>query len=90
MIEKAVVRSSAVLFAHIDEAHKALAPFDGLIDKRAAALLDEVTAIYAMRVAQLAERAAEPSMTREETEASALLVECVNGSSFSSSPGAGA
>jgi hypothetical protein len=91
-VEKAVVKSAAVLFAHPADAQKTLAPLDPLIDKRTAALTDEVKAAYRIRAAQLHVAAAEPAMTAEEKEASGLLVECVNGSSFSGclpAPGAG-
>ena len=92
MVEKAVVKSSAVLFSHPDEAVKTLAPLDALIDKRAAALNDEVKAVYGLKAAQFKVPATEPAMTPEEKDASNLIVECVNGSSFSGcnqAPGGG-
>src|SRR5262249_26677668 len=77
-VEKAVVKSSAVLFAHLEEAHRTLAPFDGLIDRRAAVLQDDVKALYGIRAGQLkATPLAEPAMTPAEKDAAALLVECV-------------
>ena len=62
------------------------------IDKRAAALLDEAKAAYALQAAQRRVAASEPAMTAEERDASTLVVECVHGSSFSgcnAAPGAG-
>jgi aminopeptidase YwaD len=52
--------------------------FEPLIDKRAAALLDEVKAAYTLQASQRKTPAAEPAMTVEEKDASALLVECVH------------
>jgi len=92
IVEKGVVKSSAVLFAHPDEAVKTLAPLDALIDKRAAALSEEARAVYGLKAAQFKVPAAEPAMTPEEKDASNLIVECVNGSSFSGcnqAPGGG-
>jgi len=81
-VEKAVVKSAAVLFARPEQAAKTLAPFDQLIDKRAAALVDEVRGLYGVRAAQLGASATEPTLTPQEKEASTLLVECVHGSSY--------
>jgi aminopeptidase YwaD len=66
--------------------------FEPLIDKRAAALLDEAKAAYGLQAAQRRTTASEPVMTAEERDASTLMIECVNGSSFSgcsAAPGAG-
>ena len=82
-VEKGVVRSARVLFDNPADGEKKVQAFEPLIDKRAAALLDEAKAAYALQAAQRKTPAAEPSMTAEESEASTLLVECVNGSSFS-------
>jgi len=45
-IEKAVIRSTAVLFQNPDEARKKLASFETVIDQRSAALLNETKAYY--------------------------------------------
>ncbi len=90
-VEKAVVRSTRVLFDSLAEGDKKVQAFEPLIDKRAGVLLDEAKAAYALQTAQHGTAAAEPSMTAQEREASALLIECVNGSSFSgcnAAPGA--
>jgi hypothetical protein len=65
--------------------------FEPLIDQRAAALLDEAKAAYGLQAAQRRTAAADPVMTAEERDASTLMIECVNGSSFSgcsAAPGA--
>jgi hypothetical protein len=90
-VEKGVVRSARVLFDSPADAEKKVQVFEPLIDKRAAALLDEVKAAYALQAAQHRTAAAEPSRTPEEREASTLAIECVNGASFSgcsAAPGA--
>ncbi len=90
-VEKGVVRSAKALFDSPADGEKKVQVFEPLIDKRAAALLDEAKAAYALQAAQRRITAAEPSPTAAEREASALLIECVNGSSFSGcSPAPGA
>jgi hypothetical protein len=91
-VEKGVVRSARVLFDSPADAEKKVQVFEPLIDKRAAALLDEAKAAYALQAAQRRAASAEPSRTAEEREASTFLIECVNGASFSGcnpAPGAG-
>jgi hypothetical protein len=91
-VEKGVVRSARVLFNNLADGEKTVQVFEPLIDKRAAVLLDETKAAYALQAAQRRATAAEPAMTTEEREASVLLIECVNGNSFSgcnAAPGAG-
>jgi aminopeptidase YwaD len=91
-VEKGVVRSARALFDNPADGEKKLQAFEPLIDKRAAALLDEAKAVYALEAAQRKTTPIEPAMTAAETEASMLLVECVHGSSFSGctpAPGAG-
>jgi hypothetical protein len=91
-VEKAVIRSANVLFSNAAEGAKKVQVFEPLVDKRAAALLDEAKAAYALHAAQRRVAASEPAMTAEEREASTLVVECVHGSGFSgcnAAPGAG-
>jgi hypothetical protein len=83
IVEKGVVRSARALFDNPADGEKKVQVFEPLIDKRAAALLDEARAAYALQAAQRRTPAAEPSMTAEERDASTLSIECVNGSSFS-------
>jgi hypothetical protein len=80
-VEKGVVRSARVLFD--SDGERKVQAFEPLIDKRAAALLDEAKAAYALQAAQRGVAATEPSMTADEREASQLSIECVNGSTFS-------
>jgi hypothetical protein len=82
-VEKGVVRSAHALFDNPADGEKKVQVFEPLIDKRAAALIDEAKAAYALQAAQRRTPAAEPSMTAEERDASTLSIECVNGSSFS-------
>ena len=91
MVEKGVVRSARALFDNPADGEKKVQVFEPLIDKRAAALLDEAKAAYALQAGQRRTPAAEPTMTAEERDASTLSIECVNGSSFSGcSPAPGA
>jgi len=95
-VEKGVVRSASVLFDNRADGEKKVAAFEPLIDKRAAALLDEAKAAFALQAAQRSVAAGEPAMaamSTDEREASTLVVECVNGSGFSGcnpAPGAAA
>ena len=90
-VEKGVVRSAKALFDNPADGEKKVQVFEPLIDKRAAALLDEAKAAYGLQAAQRRTAAAEPVMTAEDRDASTLMIECVNGSSFSGcSPAPGA
>ena len=82
-VEKGVVRSASVLFDDRADGERKTAAFEPLIDRRAAGLLDEAKAAFALHAAQRRVAATEAPMTAEEREASTLLVDCVNGSSFS-------
>jgi peptidase M28-like protein len=91
-VEKGVVRSAKVLFDDPADGEKKVQAFEPLIDQRAAALINEAKAAYALQAAQRRVAASEPAMTAEEKDASTLVIECVNGSSFSgcsAAPGAG-
>ena len=91
-VEKGVMRSARVLFDNPSDGEKKVQAFEPLIDKRAAALLDEVKAAYALQAMQRRTTASEPVMTAEEKDASTLFVECVHGSGFSgcsAAPGGG-
>jgi len=88
-VEKGVIRSAGALFD--SEGEKKVQPFEPLIDKRAATLLEETRAAYALQATQRGVSASEPVMTAEERDASQLLIECVHGSNFSgcaAAPGA--
>jgi Peptidase family M28 len=74
LIEKAVVRSASVLWTNVADGQKKVAAFEPLIDKRAAALTDEVRAAYQLQAAQRGVQAAEPAMTAAEREAAATVV----------------
>jgi hypothetical protein len=92
MVEAGVIKSAGVLFSTPEAGQKALAPLGAVVSREAAALGDQVKAMYALRAAQLNAAAGEPPVTAEEKAASGLLVECVHGSSFSgcnAAPGAG-
>ncbi|HEV3141607.1 MAG TPA: M28 family peptidase [Vicinamibacterales bacterium] len=94
-VEKGVVRSASVLFDNPADGEKKVQAFEPLIEKRAAALLDEAKAAFTLQAAQRHVAAGDPAttpMSNDEKDASTLLVECVNGSSFSgcsAAPGAG-
>src|SRR5260221_6195411 len=72
-----------MLFDNPADGEKKVQVFEPLIDQRATAMINEVKATYALQAAQRRVAASEPAMTAEEKDASTLLIECVNGSSFS-------
>jgi Zn-dependent M28 family amino/carboxypeptidase len=78
-IEQAVVRSASVLWTNVAEGEKKVAAFVPLIDKRAAALMEEVKAAYQLQASQRSLPATEPTPTAEEREAASLVVEPVAG-----------
>lgn len=75
LVEKAVVRTAGVLFTIPDDGKKALAPFEPLIDARANALLNEVTAAYKVAAAAWKVPPTEPVATDEEKLAARTIVE---------------
>jgi hypothetical protein len=91
-VEKGVMRSARVLFDNTADGEKEVQAFEPLIDQRATAMINEVKAAYALQAAQRKVPANEPPMTAEAKDAASLVIECVNGSSFSgcsAAPGAG-
>jgi hypothetical protein len=81
-IEKAVVKSASVLYTDVDAGKKKTVVFEPLIDKRAAALLDEASAAYRLQASQRsaivpALPGGEPPLSAEEKEAASLVVEQV-------------
>lgn len=85
VVEQAVIRSSAVLYDDPPAAAKTLAPLASLVEARAAALIAELRALYALRAAQFRVPVTEPTLTPAEQEASRLLVQRVE----TAAPGAG-
>jgi hypothetical protein len=92
-VEKAVIRSGAVLYQDPAGATKRLATLEAAIDKKAVALAEEARAAYALQAQRFnVAPVFDPPMTAEEKEAAGLLVQCVNGETFSgcaAAPGAG-
>lgn len=78
-IEKAVIRSAAVLFQNPDEARKKLASFETLIDQRSTTLLNEAKTFYELGAQRMKIAPVEPPMTDLERQASQLVVERVGG-----------
>lgn len=76
-VEKAVVKSAAILFADPAAGAKKLSAFDALIDQRAAALQNEVTALYKLKAEQLKQPGTEPAPTDLEKKAALTVVEPV-------------
>src|SRR5262249_46682203 len=74
-VEKGVIASASVLWTNVDAGKQKTAAFAPLLDKRAAALLDEIKAAYQLQAAQRSAPATELSMTAEEREAANLVVE---------------
>ncbi|HEX6972960.1 MAG TPA: M28 family peptidase, partial [Vicinamibacterales bacterium] len=92
-VEKAVIRSGAVLYQDPAGAGKRLAALEAAVDKKGAALVDEARAAYALHAQRFnVAPVFDPPMTAEEKDAANLLVQCVNGETFSGcapAPGAG-
>jgi len=78
-IEKAVLRSAAVLFPSPADGQKKLAAFEPLLDQHAAAVQAKVLGVYRLAAARLKAPLAEPSPTEVETRAARLVVEPVPG-----------
>jgi aminopeptidase YwaD len=74
-IEKAAIRTTRVLFADPTAAEKRLTAYDPLVDARAAALVNEVTAAWRFAAASLGISATEVAPTEEEKTAARTLVE---------------
>ncbi|HLV26926.1 MAG TPA: M28 family peptidase [Gemmatimonadales bacterium] len=73
-VEKAVVRSASILWTDANRGRQRTAAFEPLIDRRAAALLNEVKAAYELQAAQRGVRAVDPVVTQAEREAGNLVV----------------
>jgi hypothetical protein len=79
-VEKGVVRSSAVLYDDPAGAGKRLAALEAAIDRKAAALLDEAKAAYALQAQRFGTQPVyDAPQTAEEKEAAALVVESTGG-----------
>jgi hypothetical protein len=78
-IEKATLRSAAVLFPDIADGQKKLAALEPSIDQRATALQGDVTAFYRLTAARWKVPAAEPVPTELEQKAARTIVEQVGG-----------
>jgi aminopeptidase YwaD len=76
-IEKAVVKSSAVLFANTEAGAKQLAAYEPLIEARSAALQNEVAATFKIAAATWNVSAVEPVASDLEKQAARLVVERV-------------
>ncbi|MDB4914566.1 MAG: hypothetical protein JWM95_2210 [Gemmatimonadetes bacterium] len=75
-IEKAVLKSASVLFANPSDAEKKLAAtYDPLIESRAAALMAELKATYALAAATWKVKATEPVESELEKQATRTVVE---------------
>ena len=83
-VEKAVVRSSGVLYDDPAGAAKSLAALDAAIDRKTAVLLDETKAAYALHAARLRTSPVyDPPQTPAEREAANLIVQCSGEATFS-------
>ncbi len=78
-VEKAGLRSAAVLFPNPADGRKRLAAFEPLLDQQAAALQAQVTAIYQMAATRLNAPLTEPPPTDIELRAARTVVEPVAG-----------
>jgi hypothetical protein len=90
-VEKAVVRSSGVLYDDPAGAPKRLAALETAIDRTAAALVDEATAAYALQAERLKTTPVyDPQLSPAEREAANLVVTCANGDGMFAGCGGGA
>jgi hypothetical protein len=93
LVEKGVVSSASVLWTNTDLGKQRTAAFSPLIDQRAAALLNEVTAAYQVQAQQRGGSAPRPAdlsvMTAEEKAAANLVVESVAGAGRGGGRGGG-
>jgi hypothetical protein len=79
-VEKGVVRSSAVLYDDPAAAGKRLASLEAAIDRKAAAMVDEAKAAYALHAQRFnTQPVFEPPQTADEKEAANLIVEGAGG-----------
>jgi hypothetical protein len=78
-IEKAALRTSAVLFPVPADGQKRLAALEPLIDQQAATLLAEVSVLYKLAAARVGAPATEPAPTDTELKAARTTVEPVAG-----------
>ena len=78
-VEKAVVRSAAILFPNPTDGQRRLASLESLVEKRASALQNEVDAFYQLRAEQKKVRAAKLELTAAEKEAAKMIAERVGG-----------
>lgn len=76
-IEKQAVLTSKVFYNDTAAGGRQLAAFNPLIDARATALNNEVTAAYRLRATQLKLTASEPTMTAMEQQTARLVVQRV-------------
>lgn len=76
-IEKAVLRSAAVMWTDTTLGARRVAAFLPLLDQRATSLLNEVKAAYQLQAQQRGVAAAEPVPSAAEQEAARLRVEAV-------------
>lgn len=79
-IEKGVMRSSAPLFADPAAAGRRLSAFETLIDRRAAALLDETRAFYQLKTGQQNLPSGDPAASDDERKAARTMVQQTGGS----------
>jgi aminopeptidase YwaD len=80
-IEKAVLKSAAVLFPVPADGQKKLAAFDPLLDQHAAALQANVSAVYKLAAARIGASGTEPAASDVELKAARTIVEPVAGAS---------
>lgn len=76
-IEKAVMRSAAVMWTDTTLGARRVAAFLPLLDQRATSLLNEMKAAYQLQAQQRGVAAAEPVLSAAEQEAARLRVEAV-------------
>ncbi len=86
-IEKAAVRSAAVLFGNPTDAEKRLVPMDALIEQRAVALQNEVKAYFRLQAERLKVPSTEPLQTEIEQRAARLVIQ--SNAPAGSGPGGG-
>src|SRR5436190_2500872 len=78
-VEKAVIRSSAVLYPDPAAAMKSLAAIESAIDRKTLSLTEEVRATYLLHAQRLnTAPVLDPATSADEKEAATLVVECTS------------
>ena len=85
-IEKAVMTSARVMWTNVADGEKKVSAFLPLIDARAQSLLNETKAAYQLQAMQRGLSASEPTLSADEQEAAALMIELPSAGGAAATP----